>query len=237
MESAKPKALLTLSGGLDSTVAAYIAAAEYDVVAALTFDYGQKARRRELASGYAIARRLDVPHRVVELPFFRSLAQGALLDQSAAIPAPAAGDLDDAAGAARSTARAVWVPNRNGIFIAVAAGWAEHVGATAVVVGFNAEEARTFADNSREFVERQNEALRFSTANGVRVYAPTVDWTKKDIMRHACARDLPLELCWPCYAGDDTWCRRCESCVRFARALAAADAETWFEGRRVRAKS
>lgn len=228
----RQKAVVMVSGGLDSTVAACIAHQEYEITLGLTFDYGQKARRREMASGYALTRYLGVTHRVVELPFFRSLSVGALLDQSVAIPHPEIGDLDDARGVAKDTAARVWVPNRNGIFIAVAAAWAEASSADVVVVGFNAEEAATFADNSVDFIDRQNEALKYSTRNGVRVVAPTGPWTKKEIVRYAHDHDLPLELVWSCYDGDDRMCGFCESCLRLDRAVRAADAGEWLAKRR-----
>lgn len=232
--SAKTKAVLMLSGGLDSTVAAMMAAEEYDLAVAMTFDYGQRARRRELAAAYAVAGALGVSHRTVFLPFFQALGGGALVEPADAIPAVSADDLDDEA-VTRSSAAAVWIPNRNGIFIAVGAAWAERLGADVLVVGFNAEEARTFPDNSVAFVERQNEALAYSTANGVRVVAPTGTKTKREIVALARDRDWPLELVWPCYDGDDELCGRCESCARFAGAVAAAGAGEWLARRRTEA--
>ncbi|MCB9833179.1 MAG: 7-cyano-7-deazaguanine synthase QueC [Planctomycetes bacterium] len=232
----RKKAVLLLSGGLDSTVASFVAAADHEPVVALGFDYGQKARRRELAAGYALARQLGCEHRTIFLPFFREFAQGALTENSQALPEPATADLDDPEKG-KASAAAVWVPNRNGIFIAIGAAWAERLQADVLVVGFNAEEARTFPDNSADFVRSQNEALEWSTANGVQVLAPTIDWTKRDIVARAMAMDLPLELVWSCYEGEDEPCGRCESCKRFDRAVGAAEAEAWLAARRKRMKS
>ncbi|MEZ6195043.1 MAG: 7-cyano-7-deazaguanine synthase QueC [Planctomycetota bacterium] len=229
----RPRALVLLSGGLDSTVAAYLAADECEVLGALAFDYGQRARRRELGASYAIAADLRIAHRTVELPFFRLLSAGALTEPASELPRPSAGDLDDPE-AARASAAAVWVPNRNGVFIAVGAAWAESAGADVLVVGFNAEEARTFPDNGEDFVARQNEALAYSTARGVRVSAPTQRMSKVEIVRVAMERDLPLERAWSCYEGDDKPCGTCESCRRFDRALDAAGARSWYEARRNR---
>ncbi len=229
------KSVLLLSGGLDSTVASFVAAEVAKPLVALGFDYGQKARRRELAAGYALATRLGCEHRTVFLPFFREFARGALTENDLAIPEPETADLDDLEKG-RASAAAVWVPNRNGIFIAIGAAWAERLGADVLVVGFNAEEARTFPDNSADFVRSQNEALKWSTANGVQVLAPTIDWSKADIVRRARELDLPLELAWSCYEGDDEPCGRCESCKRFDRAVVAADAGDWLAERRKRMK-
>ncbi len=227
----KKKALLMLSGGLDSTVAACLAQEEYDVVLAVSFDYGQRARRRELAASYSIASGMGVEHRTVFLPFFREIDRGPLTDLAQALPEPGLDQLDDPATAKKS-ADNVWVPNRNGIFVAVGAAWAEKLGANVLVVGFNAEEARTFPDNSADFVARQNEALQYSTANGVALVAPTLTWTKEDIVRAAMERDLPLELVWSCYDGEDQMCGQCESCKRFDRAVDTAGARDWLEKRR-----
>ncbi|MCA9320510.1 MAG: 7-cyano-7-deazaguanine synthase QueC [Planctomycetes bacterium] len=229
-ETNAPQSLLMLSGGLDSTVAAFLAAETTRPVLALGFDYGQRANRRELAAGYAIAQRLGVTHRTVALPFFREISKGALTEPSRAMPHPTAGDLDDLEQA-QGSAQAVWVPNRNAVFIAVAAAFAESAGADVLVVGFNAEEARTFPDNSAAFVQHQNRALEYSTARRVQVEAPTASWSKADIVRRAMERDWPLELVWSCYEGEKQPCLACESCLRFQRALDAADARPWFEGR------
>ena len=203
------KAVALLSGGLDSTVAFAIRAR--DTVLALTIDYGQRAARREIASARRSAARYRVPHRVLDLPW---LAGGALTDRSKRLPRP---DLERS-GETKKSAEAVWVPNRNGVMIAAAAALAEVLGASRVVVGFNREEAATFADNSARFLEAANRALRFSTRNGVRVESPTLKWDKRRIVKEGLRIGAPLHLVWPCYEGGRAWCRRCESCLRSLRA-------------------
>jgi 7-cyano-7-deazaguanine synthase len=227
-------AILLLSGGLDSTVAAYLARKEAAPVVALTVDYGQKAARQELAAAYRIARALEIPHRTVFLPFLREAARGALVDRAQDVPRPEAADLDDVTGRARETARAVWVPNRNGAFIAMAATYAESLGAGQVVVGFNREEGATFADNTPDFLEATNRALGYSTSNHVRVVSPTLGFDKVDIVRAAMRENVPIELCWSCYLGEKEPCGTCESCRRFSRAVRAAGATGWLEERRRR---
>jgi 7-cyano-7-deazaguanine synthase len=203
------KAVALLSGGLDSTVAFAIRAR--DAVLALTVDYGQRAARREIAAARITARRYRVPHRVIRLPW---LSGGALTDRKIRLPSP---DLDRPAQA-KSSSAAVWVPNRNGVFIAVAAAFAERLGAGRIVVGFNREEAETFADNSTPFLLASNRALRFSTRNRVRVESPTKNWDKRQIVLEAERRKIALDAVWPCYEGGRRWCRKCESCLRGLRA-------------------
>jgi 7-cyano-7-deazaguanine synthase len=203
------KAVALLSGGLDSTVAFALRARQ--TVLALTVDYGQRSARREIAAARRTAARYRVPHRVLRLPW---LGGGALVDRSRRLPSP---DLERPAET-RASAAAVWVPNRNGVFIAAAAALAERMGASRVVVGFNREEAATFPDNSAAFLAASNRALDFSTQRRVRVESPTLRWDKARIVREARRREIPLDSLWPCYEGGRTWCRRCESCLRSLRA-------------------
>lgn len=214
-------AILLLSGGLDSTAAAWLLPGEVRPALALTADYGQRAARREAAAAYAIAGELGIPHRTVHLPFLREATRSPLVNREVPVPEPAPADLDHPERS-RETAELVWVPNRNGVLIAMAATWAEAGGARFVVCGFNREEARTFPDNSPEFIERTNEALNYSTRNRVRVLAPTIAMEKPEIAARAFAAGAPLHRCWSCYLGDEQPCARCESCLRFDRALGTA---------------
>jgi 7-cyano-7-deazaguanine synthase len=204
------KGVAILSGGLDSTVSLAVAARRMKVALALTFDYGQRAARREREAAARIARRYRVPHRVIELPWLAGLTRTALVNRRARLPRHEM--------SARSAA-AVWVPNRNGVFIEIAAAHAESLGATRLVTGFNREEAATFPDNSPAYVRAVNRALGYSTANGVRVVSYTADLDKAGIVRLGRRLGAPLGWIWPCYEGGRTWCGSCESCLRSLRAL------------------
>jgi len=216
------RAVVLLSGGLDSVAAAYLVREFAEPVLALTADYGQKAAKQELGAAYAVAMALEIPHRTVFIPFLKEAASGALVDPTASPPEPSLSDLDDTEGAAAASADAVWVPNRNGVLIGMAATWAEANDVDYVVCGFNREEARTFPDNSEAFIEATNHALALSTRNGVQVVAPTIAMDKIEIARAATAAGAPLHRCWSCYLGGDQPCGRCESCLRFRRALDGA---------------
>lgn len=215
-------AVLLLSGGLDSVAAAYLVRSTARPVLALTADYGQKSAKQELGAAYAVATDLGIPHRTVFIPFLKEASTGALVDRFEEVPNPTMEDLDDAEGAAARSAAAVWVPNRNGVLIAMAATWAEVNGVAYVVCGFNREEAQTFPDNSKSFLEATNAALALSTRNAVQVISPTIDMDKVEIARAARAAGAPLHRCWSCYLGGDQPCGRCESCLRFCRALDGA---------------
>ncbi|MBI4879340.1 MAG: 7-cyano-7-deazaguanine synthase QueC [Planctomycetes bacterium] len=216
-------AVALLSGGLDSTVAAAAAARSgAPLLLALTVDYGQRAAANEIRAARAAARALGVRHRQVSLSFLGKLTTTELVNRSRALPFLADGELDDARGAAAESMRAVWVPNRNGLFIAIAAAFAESLGAGEVVVGFNREEGATFPDNSAAFLERMSAALELSTLSAVKVVSPTLGLDKGEIVRLGYEIGAPLRQVWSCYAGGRRHCWHCESCRRLERALRAA---------------
>ena len=206
------KAVAILSGGLDSTVSLAVAVRRMQVPLAVTFDYGQRAARREREASARIARRYRVPHRVIEIPWLASITRTALVNRKAALPRREMSE---------RSAKAVWVPNRNGVFIEIAAAHAESLGAGRLITGFNREEAATFPDNSPAYVGAVNRALSYSTANGVRVVSFTADLDKRGIVRLGRRLGAPLDVIWPCYEGGRAWCRECESCLRSLRALDA----------------
>src|SRR5689334_9146069 len=204
------KGVAILSGGLDSTVSLAAATRTMDVVLAITFDYGQRAAKRERAASAAIAKHYRIPHKVLAVPWLAELTGTALVNRRAKLP------LNEMS--VRS-AKAVWVPNRNGVFIEIAAAHAESLGATRLITGFNKEEAVTFPDNSPQYVAAVNRALSYSTANGVRVVSFTGNFDKKQIVNLGRRLDAPLKFIWPCYEGGKRWCGECESCLRSLRAL------------------
>ncbi len=203
-----------LSGGLDSGVAAACFARQDGdrLDAALFCDYGQRAARREFDRAAALARRLQVPLHRYELPWLAELARRSgsrLLAGTGDLPAATAAAPGDPA-----SARAVWVPARNAVFVAIAAALAEASGADAVVAGFNREEAATFPDNSAGFLDAATGMLAFGTRAGVRVVSPTLGWDKPRIVAEARALGFTADDFWSCYDGGEAPCGRCESCVR-----------------------
>ncbi len=216
------RAISLLSGGLDSTVATKLALREHHVVCALTFDYGQRARSREIDAARRLCNELDIEHRVVELPWLASWTKTALVDKKKALPKTSPDDLNSGA---LMRAKSVWVPNRNGTFVAVTAALAESLGANAIIAGFNAEEGATFSDNSAEFAKATNTALALSTLNKVRLISPTLNMTKLDIAKEFISLGLHSYSFWCCYEGGEKLCGSCESCARTIRAF--KDAGGW----------
>lgn len=207
-----------LSGGLDSTVAVAWAVRHGGLDLALTVNYGQQCATREQEAAARIASHLQIGHRVVEVPFLAALSSSAIVDRSARLPAPSRGDLDDFVKAGE-VARQVWIPNRNGLLVNIAACYAESIGAERIVVGFNAEEAATFPDNSDDFVEAATAALAYSTLNRVRVESPGGGRDKTQLVKLGLEVEAPLRLIWSCYRDGRTHCWQCASCQRLMRAL------------------
>lgn len=222
--------ILLLSGGLDSTVNAAIATVDHPPKLALTFDYGQKAAAREIASSKAISAHLGIDHKILNIKWLGDITTTALVRQNQVIPTPEVEFLDNAEESSR-TADAVWVPNRNGIFLNIAAAYAETLDCQLIIPGFNAEEARTFPDNSIEYMEALNQAFHYSTRGTVRVHCFTAHLAKIDVFRKAREVDAPVWLSWSCYLDGEAPCGRCESCMRFNRALRESGCEPWFRER------
>jgi len=206
-------AVALLSGGLDSGVAAACFCSEpgHSLAACLFFDYGQRAARREAAAATALARRWQTPLTTIALPWLGELAarSGSLLVGSGRLPDSTREQPGD-----ECSARAVWVPARNAVFVAIAAAHAEALGAGFVVAGFNREEAATFPDNSAAFTAAADRLLALGTRSGVRVVSPTLPWDKAEIVARAARMGFAASDFWSCYDGGLLPCGRCESCVR-----------------------
>lgn len=212
-------AVLLLSSGLDS--AANLALAkDFRIKLALTIDYGQRGALRELEHARALAKHFGVEHVEYDLRAFARLTGGrsALLGGQA-VPSPES--LDDLSVTTK-TAQAVWVPNRNGVMISLAAALAESRGLDAVAVGFNAEEAVTFPDNTPDYMRAMSASLEYSTANKVKVVSATAAMTKPAIVSALASGGFPFELLWSCYEAGVSHCGQCESCKRLRRAVSEA---------------
>ncbi|TEB09984.1 7-cyano-7-deazaguanine synthase QueC [Pelotomaculum propionicicum] len=217
------KSIVLLSGGLDSSVALAQALRETDVALCLTFDYGQKSAAKEKKAAAALAAYYKTNHRVLELNFLKEITTSALV-AGESVPEPGLFDLDDRAKSGASAVM-VWVPNRNGLFVNIAASFAEAYQCDIIVAGFNREEAATFPDNSREYVSAANLAMSFSTLRRVRLVSYTQQLDKAEIVKLGLALGLPFQYVWSCYRGGEKMCGRCESCMRLKRAVEAAGLE------------
>lgn len=202
------RALVLLSGGLDSAFNLAAAVNVHSNVCCLTFDYGQKARKAEIKAARALSRYYGVDHDVVPLRWLAPLS-------------PPYMTRDETYDGARLRRKDLWIPNRNGVFIAVGAAYAEAAGIEYVVVGFNAEEAETFPDNSTGFIRASNKALSFSTRKAVTVKCYSTNLNKAGIVKAGDLLGVPWKLVYPCYGPGPRPCGRCPSCRRAAAAFRA----------------
>ncbi|MCB0422267.1 MAG: 7-cyano-7-deazaguanine synthase QueC [Bdellovibrionales bacterium] len=216
----KEQAVVLLSAGLDSTTNFFAAVEKFDVVLALTFDYGQRAAKKEMEKARQQAHFLKVPHQVIHLDWLKDGNPSSLVDRDQQVPVGKQVDIDDFE-TSLETKKSVWVPNRNGVLLSVAASVAEMRGAKYIIPGFNKEEASTFPDNSQDYLNVLNHSLTFSTANHVEAFCFTIHMDKIEIVKLARSMNVPFDLIWPCYFDGEALCGECESCQRYQRAVRA----------------
>ena len=223
VSSEKTLSVVLLSGGLDSSANLAFAAERDTVVLALHIDYGQRAAVPEWRASRAIAAYYGVKVERLELPWLGALGGSSLTDKTQDIPELQASELDTMTKITES-AKSVWVPNRNGVLLNVAAAYAERFRARRIVVGFNREESTTSPDNSQAFLDQTTAAFRYSTMTQAEAFCYTTAMDKTEIVQALknLARPFPHALVWSCYHAGAEPCGRCESCGRHDRALREA---------------
>jgi 7-cyano-7-deazaguanine synthase len=214
----KGKAVVLLSGGMDSCVCAAIARKEYgpDNLALLHASYGQRTQKRERQAFEEIAHYFGMQHRMlVKLDYFPVIGGSALTDKQIKVPE----------NQLESTAIPVtYVPFRNAHFLSVAVSWAEAIGARAIYIGAVAEDSSGYPDCRPEYYRVFQELIRVGTKpeTQIEIVTPVIRMKKSEIIR--CGRELgaPLHLTWSCYQCEDLACGQCDSCLLRLRAFAEA---------------
>lgn len=214
MSKSETKSVVLLSGGLDSVVSLALVREKLNVTLALTFDYGQKSARKEIEASKKIADFYGIEHKVIKLDWLKEITKTSLVSD-AEIPT------GDALKNGENSAKSVWVPNRNGLFLNIAAAYADSEGFSNIIIGANQEEAGTFPDNTQEFINRVRAEFEYSTRVQPTVTAPLIDADKKEIVRLALEAKVPLHLLNSCYKDTPKHCGACESCIRLKNALKA----------------
>lgn len=210
------QALVLLSGGLDSVYNLYAAHEKWPGgVSALFFGYGQRAYKQEFRAAQYFSRGLKVPLQDADIS---NIFDGDRSSLTSSRDVPMDEVNIESLEASQVSAQAVWVANRNGVFLNVAACFAEKQGIPTIVPGFNREEAQTFPDNSEEYIDKMNACLKLSTATGVQIHCFSQKMEKSEIIREAKSLGADLSRIWSCYHSGGTQCGRCESCQRYQRA-------------------
>jgi 7-cyano-7-deazaguanine synthase len=211
------KAVIILSGGLDSTTCmGFAREAGYELYP-ITFDYGQRHRielekSQQVADFYGVRDR----YKVINLDFLRGIGGSALTDDSIAVPTSTGIEEKDAEEKG-SDIPVTYVPGRNFMFLAIATSYAEAVGAEAIYIGVNALDYSGYPDCRPDFIAKVQEAMALATKVGVEgkpitIETPLISLTKADIVREGMRMGVPYELTTSCYNGQEAACGECDSC-------------------------
>ena len=215
-QSAKSRAVVLVSGGMDSCVCAALAAREHDA-AALHISYGQRTEARERESFLEICDRLGVRDRlIVRNEALRLIGGSALTDENIAVPESHLLGRD---------IPVTYVPFRNAHFLAAAVSWAEVLGANRIYIGAVEQDSSGYPDCRPAYYQAFNEVIRAGTKQGsIEVVTPLIAMRKSEIVRLGLELDAPFDLTWSCYSRQDRACGVCDSCVLRLRAFQAAGA-------------
>jgi 7-cyano-7-deazaguanine synthase len=214
MKNSKTRAVVLLSGGMDSCVCAALAARDHEV-AALHVSYGQRTEERERQSFLAICRRLNIHDKLrVRNEALRAIGGSALTDENMAVPE------------AHSIGQGVpvtYVPFRNAHFLSVAVSWAEVLGAEKVYIGAVEPDSSGYPDCRPAYYEAFNAVVKAGTKEGrIRIVTPLIAMPKAEIVRLGLELGAPFDLTWSCYSREDQACGVCDSCRLRLRAFEQA---------------
>jgi 7-cyano-7-deazaguanine synthase len=214
--AAKTRAVVLLSGGMDSAVCAALATRDHDA-AALHVSYGQRTEERERQSFLAICDRLGIPQRLlVRNEALRAIGGSALTDPNIAVPESHALGQD---------IPVTYVPFRNAHFLSVAVSWAEVLGAEKIYIGAVEQDSSGYPDCRPAYYQAFNQVIRAGTKEGnIAVVTPLIALRKHEIVRLGLELGAPFDLTWSCYSREDRACGVCDSCVLRLRAFAQAGA-------------
>jgi 7-cyano-7-deazaguanine synthase len=217
------KAVVLLSGGMDSCVCAAIAREEHGAanIALLHASYGQRTESREARAFREIAGYYRVTQSLmVRLDHFRAIGGSALTDASIAVP-------ENELGAAESHGSIIpvtYVPFRNAHFLSVGVSWAEAIGARAIYIGAVAEDSSGYPDCRPEYYRVFQELIRVGTRpeTQIEIVTPVIRLKKSEIIRKGRELRAPLHLTWSCYQNEEEACGVCDSCLLRLRAFSEA---------------
>jgi 7-cyano-7-deazaguanine synthase len=212
--STKSRAIVLLSGGMDSCVCAALACRDHEA-AALHISYGQRTEQRELQSFLAICDRLNIPDKLlVRNDALRAIGGSALTDENIPVPEAPAAD---------HQIPVTYVPFRNAHFLSVAVSWAEVLGAEKIYIGAVEPDSSGYPDCRPVYYEAFNRVIRAGKKEGnIEIVTPLIAMRKAEIVQLGLELNAPFDLTWSCYSQEDRACGRCDSCLLRLRAFAAA---------------
>jgi 7-cyano-7-deazaguanine synthase len=217
MSPPRSRAVVCLSGGMDSAVCAALAARDHDAFA-LHFSYGQRTEQRELESARGVAEALGFQDFLnLKIDIFRHIGGSALTDSSIAVPkAPEHEPIGQ-------SVPVTYVPFRNAHFLSAAVSWAEVLGAKTIFIGAVEQDSSGYPDCRPAYYEAFQQLIRTGTKEGdIEVATPLIHMRKKEIVALGLELDTPFNLTWSCYSGAEEACGECDSCVLRLRAFREA---------------
>jgi len=219
-ETGRPRAVVCLSGGMDSCVCAALATRDYEVYA-IHFSYGQRTEARELKSAQEIVRLVGVRELLpLKIDIFRRIGGSALTDPAIAVPEASANEAEIG-----TEIPVTYVPFRNAHFLSAAVSWAEVLGAKTVFIGAVEQDSSGYPDCRPAYYDAFNQLIRMGTKEGeIRVETPLIAMRKKEIVQLGVELGAPFHVSWSCYSGETEACGVCESCVLRLRAFREAGA-------------
>lgn len=200
------KAIVLLSGGMDSTVTAAFAAKKGEC-AFLHVNYGQRTEKRELKSFNAIADFYGVKERlVVDISHLRLIGGSALTDENIEVPG---GELE------RKEVPATYVPFRNAHLLSIAVSWAEVAGAGEIYIGAVEEDGSGYPDCTLEFFRAFERTAKLGTRpeTEIKIVTPLINMRKSGIVKKGVELGAPFHLTWSCYSDEEAACGECDSCL------------------------
>jgi 7-cyano-7-deazaguanine synthase len=213
-QSGKSRAVVLLSGGMDSSVCATLAARDHEA-AAVHISYGQRTQERERQSFLAICQRLKIHDRLmVRNEALRAIGGSALTDESIDVP--------EAENVGQDVP-VTYVPFRNAHFLAVAVSWAEVLDAEKVYIGAVEPDSSGYPDCRPAYYKAFNDVVKAGTKDGrIEIVTPLIAMRKAEIVRLGLELGAPFDLTWSCYSREDRACGICDSCALRLRAFEAA---------------
>ena len=213
------KAVLILSGGLDSTTLMYDLLNKGIEVHAISFFYGQK-HSKELECAHTLCDKLNVPHKIINLEVLNEVAPSALTRSEIEVPE---GQYDS------DNMKATIVPNRNMVMLALATTYAISIGANYVAYGAHAGDHTIYPDCRPKFVKHMTGAIASCDWSKVELLVPYLYMTKGEIVKVGLSLGVDYSSTWTCYKGGDKACGKCGSCIERLEAFAFANAEDPIE--------
>jgi 7-cyano-7-deazaguanine synthase len=214
MTNTRQRAVVLLSGGMDSCVCAALAARDCEA-AALHVSYGQRTEARERRAFLAICDRLGIRDRLlVRNDALSAIGGSALTDPNIAVPESHAIGRD---------IPVTYVPFRNAHFLSVAVSWAEVLGAAKIYIGAVEQDSSGYPDCRPAYYQAFNQVVKLGTKNGqIEIVTPLIQLRKAEIVALGLELGAPLDLTWSCYSREDSACGVCDSCVLRLRAFQEA---------------